>query len=226
MQSPFTIPPPPSIPPLLNPFGVNPVSGVGFSPFGGPLPFGGFDAPYKIGLALPQAAPASYGSTGQSTPTYSLKDQAGGLVSVGTATDLHGGTVVTAALTTAKGGIIPFQSAPPSGLSLTRAPSAPSGALPALTDSAGKPVPYSVATDQHGGAVLQIRLTDVTGKSTALYSQVDSLGIPLDGAPASSAARLPAFSASPALTPTATPQLPKSIQPFATPSVPSNGFLI
>jgi hypothetical protein len=210
------------VPPLLNPFGLNPVSGVGFSPYGGPLPFGGFDAPYTIGLALPKS-PASYGSTGQSPPTYSLKDQAGGLVSVGTATDSHGATVVTAALGTTNGSIVPFQSAPPSGLRLSSAPPALPVALPTLTDSVGKPVPYAVGRDQHGGAVLEIQLSDVNGKSTTLYSQVDSLGIPLGGAPAT---RLAAFSASPALKANATPQLPKSIQPFATPSVPSTGFLI
>jgi len=216
------------IPPLLNPFGTNPVSGLGYSPFGGPVPFGGFDAPYTIGLAFPKSS-LSYGATGQSAPGSSLKDQAGNLVSVGTATDGQGGTVVIATLSAAKGGIAAFQSAPPSGLAVTGAPPAQPNALPVLTDSTGKPVPYAVGTDQYGGAVLQIQLSDATGKATTLYSQVDSLGYPISGGPApsgSTPARLPAFSASPTLTPTASLELPTSIRPFATPPLGAGGFLI
>jgi hypothetical protein len=41
-------------PPLLNPFGVNKVSGIGFSPFGGPVPLGGFGAPYVIEVKPPK----------------------------------------------------------------------------------------------------------------------------------------------------------------------------
>jgi hypothetical protein len=41
-------------PPLLNPFGVNKASGVGFSPFGGPVPLGGFGAPYVIEVKPPR----------------------------------------------------------------------------------------------------------------------------------------------------------------------------
>jgi len=216
------------IPPLLNPFGFNPISGTGYSPFGGPIPYGGFGAPYTIGLALPKSLD-SYGSTGQSTPGYSLKDSGGGLVSVGTATDQRGGTVVTAALNTPKRGIIAFQSAPPSGLTLTDAAPAQPGALPTLTGSTGKPVPYSVATDQYGGAVLQIQLSDANGKSTKLYSQIDSLGFPISGGPASTDSatpRLPAFSSNPDLTASSTLQLPKSIRPFETPPLGTGGFLI
>jgi len=87
-------------------------------------------------------------------------------------------------------------------------------------------VPYAVSTDQYGGAVLRIQLSDANGKSTTLYSQVDSLGLPVSGGTAPSAPRLPAFSANPTLTPTASPELPKSIHPFATPPLGAGGFLI
>jgi hypothetical protein len=40
-------------PPLLNPFGLNKVSGAGYSPFGGPVPLGGFGAPYVIAIKPP-----------------------------------------------------------------------------------------------------------------------------------------------------------------------------
>ncbi|MEJ0072149.1 MAG: hypothetical protein WDO24_29385 [Pseudomonadota bacterium] len=167
-------------PPLLNPFGLNPVSGLGYSPYGGPVPLGGFGAPYTIGIKQP-ASLFNYSSTGASQLSYSLKDQAGGLVSVGTATDAKGATVLTATLNTSKGSIIAFQSASPSGLTSTGTRPAN---LPSVTDSTRKAVPYSVAYDQYGGAVLQIQLTDVNGKSTKLYSQVDSLGFPISGGPA------------------------------------------
>jgi hypothetical protein len=174
------------VPPLLNPFGFNPVSGLGYSPFGGPVPFGGFGAPYSIGLALPQSS-FGYGATAQRSLSFSLKDQAGSLVSVGTATDHKGATVVTATLNTTKGGIIAFQSAPPSGLTLTSTRGTPSANLPSLTDSTGKAVTYGVSNDQYGGSVLQIHLSDLNGKSTTLYSQVDSLGFPISGGPSPTA---------------------------------------
>jgi hypothetical protein len=108
-------------------------------------------------------------------------------VSVGTATDGKGATVITASLSTTKGSIIGFQSAPPSGLVLTnKAPAHPT-VLPIVKDSTGKSVPTTVGYDQYGGAVLQIQLTDLNGKSTKLYSQVDSLGFPLSGGPAPTA---------------------------------------
>jgi hypothetical protein len=152
-------------PPLLNPFGLNPISGLGYSPFGGPVPLGGFGAPYTIGLRPPMGL-FNYTATGQSQLSFSLKDQAGKLVSVGTATDTKGATVITAALNTTKGSIIGFQSAPPSGLTLTGRPPAHPTVLPTVADSAGKAVPTSVSYDQYGGAVLQIQLNDVNGRST------------------------------------------------------------
>src|SRR5579862_7774395 len=136
-------------PPLLNPFGLNPVSGLGYSPFGGPVPLGGFGAPYSIGLKPPVGGLFNYTATGKTQLSFSLKDQAGGLVSVGTATDTKGATVVTATLNTTKGSIIAFQSAPPSGLTLTGKPPAHPTVLPTVTSSTNKAVPYSVAYDQY-----------------------------------------------------------------------------
>lgn len=61
-------------PPLLNPFGLNKVSDAGFSPFGGPVPLGGFGAPYVIAakpvpglFAKPDSAGAGSAKTGGTT---------------------------------------------------------------------------------------------------------------------------------------------------------------
>ncbi len=170
-----------------SPFGLSAVSGFGHSPFGGLLPFGSFGPPFIVGIAPPPPLLLPYGATGTAPLGVSLKDSGGSLVSVGSATDAHGATVITAALNSSKGGIIGFQSAPPAGLTLTgHAPATPP-VLPSVTDSAGKAVPYSVGYDQYGGAVLQIQLTDLNGKSTKLYTQVDSLGYPVSGGPAPTA---------------------------------------
>src|SRR5581483_5978327 len=92
------------VPALLNPFGFNSISGTGYSPYGGPLPFGGFGAPYTIGVALPKGI-AGYAASGKTALSYSLRAAGGGLVSVGSATDHAGASVLTATVNTSKGGI-------------------------------------------------------------------------------------------------------------------------
>jgi len=57
-------------PPLLNPFGINKVSGAGFSPFGGPVPLGGFGAPYVIQVKPPAFGP--FHPTGMPTTPTSI----------------------------------------------------------------------------------------------------------------------------------------------------------
>src|SRR5579871_515252 len=161
------------------PFGLSAVSGFGQSPFGGLPPFGSISL--NIGLAPPPPLLLPYGASGVVQVGTSLKASTGSLVSVGSATDQAGNRVITATLGSTKGGIIGFQSAPPSGLNLTRTPPAHPSALPTISDSTGKTVPYSVSYDQYGGTVLQIQLTDLNGRTTKLYSQVDSLGYPVSG---------------------------------------------
>jgi hypothetical protein len=160
--------------PPPGPFSLSPVSGFGASPFGGLAPFGSFGPPFFFGLAPPPPLLLPYGATGVVQVGASLKDAGGNLVSVGTAKDQAGNTVITATLATNKGSVIGFQSAPPAGLTLNGTPPAHPGTLPTLTDAAGKTVPYTVKYDQYGGAVLSIKLTDLTGGSTTLYSQVGS----------------------------------------------------
>ena len=169
----------------VSPYGLSPVSGYGQSPFGGLAPFGSISL--NIGLAPPPPILLPYGSSGTAPVGTSLRASSGGLVSVGTANDQAGHTVITATLGSTRGGIIGFQSAPPTGLALTNTPPAHPGALPTVTDSTGKIVPYSVSYDQYGGAVLQIQLTDINGRTTKLYSQVDSLGYPVSGGPPATA---------------------------------------
>jgi len=168
---------------FVSPFALSPVSGFGQSPFGGLLPFGSFGPPFFFGLAPPPPLLLPYGATGVAPVGTSLKDSGGNLVSVGTARDQAGNTVVTATLASNRGGVIGFQSAPPSGLTLNGNPPAQPPSLPRLTDAAGKTVPYTVAYDQYGGAVLRIQLSDINGGNTTLYSQVDSLGYPVSGGP-------------------------------------------
>lgn len=169
------------------PFALNAVSGFGASPFGGLAPFGSLGPPFFVGLGPPPPLLLPYGASGVVQAGTSLKSSSGSLVSVGTATDHGGNTVVTATLGTSRGGIIAFQSAPPAGLTLSSTPPAHPGVLPNLTDSKGKAVPFSVSYDQYGGAVLQIRLSDLNGRTTKLYTQVDSLGYPISGGPAPNA---------------------------------------
>jgi hypothetical protein len=208
--------------PQIQPFGLRGVAGNAGVPFGGFPPVGGSRLPFHVGVAPPIPVLLIYGASGKpAAPAYSLEDSAGNLVSVGSATDSGGATVLTASLNTTRGGIIGFQSAPPSGLTLDGKPPATPPRLPAVSDSQGAPVPYGVAFDQYGGAVLSVNLTDQNGRSTTFYSQVDSLGYPIGGGPAPDTARLPAFSTNPALTENAQTQLPASLQPFATPTAPA-----
>jgi hypothetical protein len=69
-------------PPLLNPFGVNKASGVGFSPYGGPVPLGGVGAPYVIAIKAPKVglfSPAGMHATSTSiTPFQSSASAPGG----------------------------------------------------------------------------------------------------------------------------------------------------
>jgi hypothetical protein len=161
------------------PYGLSAVSGFGSSAFGGLAPFGSFGPPFFIGIAPPPPLLLPYGSAGTIQVGTSLRSSAGSPVSAAVTTDAAGARVVTATLNTDKGGIIGFQSTPPAGLGAAAGPSRP-GALPSLTDAGGQPVAYSVAYDQHGGAVLQIRLSDLNGNATTLYAPIDSAGFPFN----------------------------------------------
>lgn len=143
---------------------------------------GSFGSPFSVGAASPPIVIIYNQSANTQGGGNLLKDLANNFVSIGNAVDQSGNTVVTASLNTSNGGIVGFQSAPPSGLNLTSVPPAnfPLGALPSLTDSSGKHVPANLLYDQFGGSVLQIQLTDANGHITNFYSQVDSGGNAVD----------------------------------------------
>jgi hypothetical protein len=170
------------------PYARSAVSGFGASPFGGLLPFGSFGPPVFVGLAPPPPLLLPYGASGAVPLGTSLRATGGSPVSAGTGTDEAGNPVVTATLGSSKGGIIAFQSTRPPGFTPDGTPPGRPGALPTLTDAAGKPVPYGVGHDEHGAAVLHIQLTDRHGRSTTLYSTVDAHGYPATGGPATTPA--------------------------------------
>ena len=154
---------------VLSVAGSNPLNS-----FGSALSIGAAKAPPIIVLYNQSAQVNNSGAT--------LKDSAGHFVPIGSAVDQNGETVLTASLNSNSGGIVGFQSAPPSGLNLTTIPptTTTSFATPSLKDANGGSVLASTLFDQYGGTVQQITLTDSKGKSIAFYSQIDSKGFAVD----------------------------------------------
>jgi hypothetical protein len=142
-----------------------------------------FGSAFSIGLSTKPTIIVLYNQSGQSTTSGdTLKDTANNFVPIGTAIDTNGNTVLTATLKSSSGGLVGFQSAPPSGLNLSGVPPATltSFFTPTLTDSNGGSVFATTLFDQNGGIVLSIALTDSKGRATTFYSQIDSLGNAVD----------------------------------------------